>query len=158
MEMTTITLRNRATRAAGLAVVLALILAALAASAPAATAGAPSVSGVWARTSTEMTGAAYLTIKGTGTADKLVAASAPTSVSKTTELHKTVMDSGGMMSMKLVKSIAIPATGTVALKPGGYHVMLINLKKPLVAGARFPLTLTFAKSGKKTVTVTVRKS
>jgi periplasmic copper chaperone A len=156
--MITNTRRNRATRAAGLTVALALVLAALAASAPAATAGAPGISGVWARTSTGMMGAAYLTIKGAGTADRLVAASAPTSVAKTTELHKTVMDSGGMMSMKPVKSIAIPATGTVTLKPGGYHVMLINLKKPLTAGARFPLTLTFAKSGKKTVTVTVRKS
>jgi periplasmic copper chaperone A len=156
--MTTITRRSRTSRAAGLAAALALILALLAASAPAATAGAPGVSGVWARTSTGMMGAAYLTIKGTGTADRLVAASAPTAVSKTTELHRTVMESGGMMSMKPVKSIAIPATGTVTLEPGGYHVMLINLKKPLVAGARFPLTLTFAKAGKKTVTVTVRKS
>ena len=62
-----------------------------------------------------------------------------------------------MMSMKPVKSIAVPASGTVKLKPGGYHVMLIGLKKHLVAGATFPLTLTFATAGKKTVTVTVRK-
>ncbi len=106
----------------------------------------------------EMVGAVYLTIKSTGTADRLVAAAAPASIAKRTELHKTVMGSNDMMSMKPVKSIAIPTTGTVKLKPGGYHVMLVNLKKPLVAGAKFPLTLTFAHSGKKTVTVTVRKS
>ena len=107
-----------------------LSVAALASFATAATAGAPKVSGVWARTSTEMMGASYLTIQGTGTADKLVAAAAPKSLVKTTELHRTVMDSGGMMSMKPVKSIAVPASGTVKLKPGGYHVMLIGLKKP----------------------------
>ena len=73
------------------------------------------------------------------------------------QLHRTVMDSGGMMSMKPYKSIPVPASGTVKLKPGGYHVMLIGLKKHLVAGATFPLTLTFATAGKKTVTVTVRK-
>ena len=154
--MTTSKKRTIAT-AVGVAAALSLAIAVLASFATAATAGAPKVSGVWARTSTEMMGAAYLTIKGTGTADKLVAAAAPKSLVKTTELHKTVMGSGGMMSMKPVKSIAIPAAGTVKLKPGGYHVMLIDLKKPLVAGATFPLVLTFANAGKKTVTVTVRK-
>jgi copper(I)-binding protein len=147
--------KNRATAAASLAI--ALTIAAFASSATAATAGTPKVSAVWARTSTEMMGAAYMTINGTGIADKLVAAAAPKTLVKTTELHKTVMDSGGMMSMKPVKSIAIPASGAVKLKPGGYHVMLVGLKKPLIAGATFPLTLTFADSGKKTVIVTVRK-
>jgi copper(I)-binding protein len=148
------TSKNRIAAAVGVAAVLTLSVAALAS---AAAAGAPKVSGVWARTSTEMMGASYLTIQGTGTADKLVSAAAPKSLVKTTELHRTVMDSGGMMSMKPVKSIAVPASGTVKLKPGGYHVMLIGLKKPLKAGATFPLTLTFATAGKRTVTVTVRK-
>ena len=151
------TSKNRSAAAVGVAALLILSVAALASFATAATTGAPKVSGVWARTSTEMMGAAYLTIQGTGTADKLIAAAAPKSLVKTTELHKTVMDSGGMMSMKPVKSIAVPASGTVKLKPGGYHVMLIGLKKPLKAGATFPLTLTFATAGKRTVTVTVRK-
>ena len=147
---------NRKTRTPGVAVALTLILAAIASSAAAATAGAPKVSGAWARTSSAMNGATYLTITGTGRADKLVAVAVPMSVAKMAELHKSVMDSGGMMSMKPVKSIAVPATGTVKLKPGGYHIMLMNLKKPLVKGKTFPLTLTFAKAGKKTVTVTVR--
>jgi copper(I)-binding protein len=147
---------NRRTRTAGLAVALAVILTAMASSAAAAIAGAPRVSGAWARTSSAMNGAAYLTITGTGSADKLVAVAVPISVAKMAELHRSVMDSGGMMSMKPVKSIAVPATGTVKLKPGGYHIMLMNLKKALVTGKTFPLTLTFAKAGRKTITVTVR--
>lgn len=141
-------------------VLLALIgaVALLATSVSAAPAGAPKVSGVWARTAMAMNGAAYLTIKGTGTSDRLVAAAAPLSVAKTTELHRSIMDSGGMMTMKPVKSIPVPANGTVLLKPGGYHVMLIGLKKPLVSGSTFRLVLTFASSGKKTVVATVRTS
>ena len=149
--------KSSTTRTAILLAVLAIAVAAVGTGVQAATSGSPKVSGVWARATTEKMGAAYLTIKGTGSADKLVAAAAPTSLVKTTELHKTLMDSGGMMSMKPVKSITVPATGAVSLKPGGYHVMLSNLKKPLVAGTTFPLALTFAKAGKKTVTVTVRK-
>ena len=148
--------RNRI--ATAIAIGFTLILTpVLASAAPGSSEGAPKVSGVWARTSTGMMGAAYLTITGDGTRDKLVAAAAPKSLVKTTELHKTSMNDGGMMSMKPVKAIAIPASGTVKLKPGGYHVMLIGLKKHLVAGATFPLTLTFATAGKRTVTVTVRK-
>ena len=100
------TSKNRVAAAVGALALLFLSVAALASFATAATAGAPKVSGVWARTSTEMMGAAYLTIQGTGTADKLIAAAAPKSLVKTTELHKTVMGSGGMMSMKPVRSIA----------------------------------------------------
>lgn len=150
--------RNRTRRAAGLAAAFALALSALVSTAAATTAAAPKVSGVWARTSTAMNGAAYLTIKGTGTADKLVAAAVPKTVAKMTQLHKSTMDDAGMMTMKPVKSIAIPARGTVMLKPGGYHVMLMSLRKPLVAGKKFKLTLTFAKAGRRTVTVTVRTS
>jgi copper(I)-binding protein len=97
-------------------------------------------------------------MSGTGKADKLIAASAPKSVTKKAQLHRTMMGSGDLMSMAPVKAIAVPAWGTVKLKPGGYHIMLIGLRKPLEAGASFPLTLTFARSGKQTVTVKVRKS
>ena len=141
-----------------LTVVAAAVTATLvvAATAVAATAAAPKVSSVWARPSTTANGAVYLTITGAGTADKLIAVAVPMSVAEMTHLHKTAMDGGGMMTMTPVKSIAVPASGTVKLKPGGYHVMLMGLKKPLKVGTSFPVTLTFAKAGKVKVAAQVR--
>jgi copper(I)-binding protein len=139
--------------------VLMLVTAALALAplAGAASAGGPTVTGAWARTTTAKMGAAYLTVKGYGTPDRLVAAAVPMSIAMEAQLHRSAMGSDGMMSMKQVTSIPVPATGTVGLKPGGYHVMLMGLKRPLVAGKQFKLTLTFARAGRQAVTVTVRR-
>jgi copper(I)-binding protein len=65
---------------------------------------------------------------------------------------------GGMMAMRPVDKIAIPAGKTVSLAPGGYHVMLLQLKNPLTTGQKFTLTLTFEKAGKVDVPVEVRAS
>ncbi len=63
----------------------------------------------------------------------------------------------GVMQMRqLANGLPIPAGGSVALKPGGYHVMLIGLKKPLKAGDTFPLMLTFEKAGNISITVSVQ--
>ena len=62
------------------------------------------------------------------------------------ELHEMRMD-GNVMKMRAVPGIDIPAGTKVELKPGGYHVMLIELKDPLAEGREFPLTLEFEKSG-----------
>jgi copper(I)-binding protein len=149
----------------------------------------PTVSGAWARTSPAMAtaGAAYMEIKGGSTDDALLAASAPTDIAATTEVHETTMagsgstmnhgnmsgsagmatttmamgsgsTGSGMMEMRKVEKIAIPAGKTVSLAPGGYHVMLLGLPKPLVAGQKFTLTLTFEKAGKVDVPVEVRAS
>jgi copper(I)-binding protein len=64
----------------------------------------------------------------------------------------------GMMEMRAVDKIAIPAGKTVSLAPGGYHVMLLQLKSPLTTGQKFTLTLTFEKAGKVDVPVEVRAS
>lgn len=77
----------------------------------------------------------------------LVAVSSP--VAKIVELHTMSMD-GGVMKMRQVDSIALPAGGTVDLKPGGLHVMLMDVSA-LKDGETVPLKLTFAdKSGKRT--------
>jgi copper(I)-binding protein len=60
------------------------------------------------------------------------------------------------MTMQQVDSVEIPAGGLVAFKPGGFHIMLMELAKPLVKGETFDLTLHFEKAGDKTVTVTVK--
>jgi copper(I)-binding protein len=135
------------------------VAVALAATSAAATADAPMISGAWARATGkgQETSAAYFVIKGMGTADRLVAAAAPASVAMTTQLHKTVMGADGKMRMKHVMSISVPANGVVILEPGGFHVMLLKLRKQLVAGSSIRLTLTFAKAGKQTVRATVRK-
>jgi copper(I)-binding protein len=68
----------------------------------------------------------------------------------------TTMSMGsGEMVMQEVESIAIPAGETVELKPGGYHIMLIDLVAPLELGQEFDIVLTFANAGEVTVTVVV---
>lgn len=69
-------------------------------------------------------------------------------VAGATEIHATRME-GGIMKMRPVKKISLPAGKAVALAPGGHHVMLLDLKRPLAAGEKVPLTLRFEdKSGK----------
>lgn len=99
-------------------------------------------------------GAAYMTIENKGkAADKLIGASSP--VAKTVEVHTMSMD-GNVMKMREVQNLEFkPATKTV-MKPGdGYHIMLIGLNKPLKAGDKFPLTLTFEKAGTLEISVEV---
>ena len=71
---------------------------------------------------------------------KLVAAQSP--VAGVVEVHEMAMDNG-VMKMRAVPSLALPAGKAVELKPGGYHVMLMDLKAPLQKDTTIPLTLTF---------------
>lgn len=70
------------------------------------------------------------------------------------ELHETSMQ-GDMMQMQQVKQIEIPANSSAELKPGGYHIMLMGLKKELTAGTTETLTLTFSDNTQKTVQASV---
>lgn len=100
-----------------------------------------------------MAAGAFLTIKNTGTqADRLIRATSP--VAGVVELHEMAMD-GNVMRMRPIAGIEVPAGAQVALKPGGYHVMLMELKGPLVEGKQVPLTLVFEKSGTIEVQVKV---
>lgn len=102
-------------------------------------------------------GAAYLAIENKGkNADKLIAVSSP--VAKSAEIHSMSMD-GNVMKMREVDGIEIKPSARVAMEPGhhGYHIMLVGLKQPLKAGDKFPLTLTFEKSGKVDVSVSVEE-
>ncbi len=77
-------------------------------------------------------------------ADQLVSASSP--AAGEVQLHEMAID-GNVMKMRQVKDIAVPAGGTVELKPGGYHLMFLNLKGPFTAGQTVPVKLKFAKAG-----------
>jgi hypothetical protein len=70
------------------------------------------------------------------------------------EIHAMSMD-GDVMRMRQIDGIDLPAGGMVELKPGGFHLMFMELKAPLQAGTRFPLTLRFEKAGELAVTVAV---
>jgi periplasmic copper chaperone A len=90
-------------------------------------------------------GGAYFEIENRGTqADRLVRVS--TTAAGSAEIHSMSMD-GNMMRMRAVAALDIPPHATTALKPNGYHVMLLDLKRPLVIGDTVPLTLTFEKAG-----------
>ncbi|MHA1568224.1 MAG: copper chaperone PCu(A)C, partial [Alphaproteobacteria bacterium] len=72
-----------------------------------------------------------------------------------TTLHTQIM-SGDVMKMRKVESIAVPPGKSVVLAPGGLHIMLTGLTRPLKAGERFPLSLTFEAAGRIAVEVVVR--
>jgi copper(I)-binding protein len=100
------------------------------------------------------TGAVYATLGNAGAeADSLVSAS--TDVAQTVELHE-VKKEGGVMKMRPVQAIPVPAKGKTELKPGGYHVMLIGLKHDLKPGDTIPVTLKFERGGEVRVEATVK--
>jgi hypothetical protein len=130
--------------------ILGLAAIAIASAAPAAAhdfkAGSLTLQHPWTRATAGKVGAGYTIIVNSGkTADQLVSASSP-AVDKV-EIHTMTMDGGVMKMRPLPDGIAIPAGGTARLAPGGYHLMLLGLKAPLVAGKLVPLTLNFAKAG-----------
>jgi len=81
--------------------------------------------------------------------------SAGTEVAQTVELHKMELVDG-MMKMHRVEAIDIPAGGTAELKPGGYHLMMIGLKKALKAGDKVTIKLEFSNDLRKTITIPVK--
>ena len=111
----------------------------------------------WARATTAAAtaGGAFITVANTGAAaDKLV--SAATEIAERAELHVTV-ETDGLMKMREVDGgILLPAGQVVAFRPGGYHVMLMGLKRPLVAGESFPLALTFERAGPVRIEIEVK--
>ena len=98
-------------------------------------------------------GAAYLRIENGGNeAVRIVSASSP--IADRAELH-THETEGGVMKMRHLHSVEVPAQGGVSFEPGGLHVMLFGLKEPLVAGESFPLTLGFQEAGEIEVKIEI---
>jgi copper(I)-binding protein len=88
------------------------------------------------------------------TDSRLVEAKSP--VAGMVQVHEMSMDGGVMKMRELDKGLALPAGKTVDLKPGGYHVMLMELKQQMKEGDSMPLTLVFESADKKRTSIEVK--
>ena len=86
----------------------------------------------------------FMKIENKGAADQLISASSP--AAGEVQLHEMAME-GNVMKMRQLKDIPVPAGGAVELKPGGLHLMFMNIKTPMAAGQTVPVKLKFAKAG-----------
>jgi hypothetical protein len=99
------------------------------------------------------TGGVFFTVENRGEiGDTLIRASSP--VAGMVELHQMSIEAG-MMKMRAIPAVEVKPGGKLELKPGGYHLMLFDLRQPLKNGDEFPLTLTFARAGTLEVSVVV---
>lgn len=100
-------------------------------------------------------GGGFLTIENKGSAaDKLIGASADGAGK--VEVHEMATTDGIMKMRPVEGGLAIEPGKTVKLAPGGYHLMMMDLKSPLKQGDKLPLTLQFEKAGKVAVTLDVQ--
>ena len=133
-----------------------LMLAALAATAIAVPAvahdykvGALEISHPWTRATppSAKAGGGFLVIENKGTTpDRLV--SAQSNAAQKVEIHEMKMDGNVMRMRELAGGLEIPPGGTVTLKPGGLHIMFMELKAPFAKDAKVPVTLVFKNAGK----------
>jgi copper(I)-binding protein len=134
---------------------LMLCIAALPAWASSFRVGDIIVSDPWSRPSppSSSVGSVYLTLRNVGrNPDRLIGVRTPRAASA--GIHETVRRNG-MVEMNTLSEVALPPGSSVEVKPGGLHIMLIGLTRPLTAGAEFPLTLVFAGAGPLVVTVRI---
>jgi periplasmic copper chaperone A len=125
--------------------------------APAAATANPviEVERAWARATPASTrmGVVYLTVTNPGaSADRLTEASTP--IAGRAHMYLTAVE-GNVIQMRDVDAVDVKPGDRVSFKPGGLHIMLMNLKRPLQKGERFPLTLVFEKAGRIDVEVLV---
>jgi copper(I)-binding protein len=100
-------------------------------------------------------GAAYMELSNRGPDDHALVA-VMSSLSKVAELH-THLEEGGMMKMRRLESIALPAGQTVRLQPGGLHVMLIGLQRRVQPGQTVDLTLIYEDGTRTALEAPVRR-
>jgi hypothetical protein len=110
----------------------------------------------WARATPVKVGGAYMTLRNNGAVpDTLVKVTSP--VAERVEIHETKIE-GGMAMMRPVAAIALKRRSSVQLKPGGMHVMLMGLRRPLKEGERIKLALTFERAGTIEIEARVEKA
>ena len=89
------------------------------------------------------TGAFMTLANHSDTDERLIAASVPADVAGTVEIHETTLDENDVMRMRPVEGVIVPADGNTVLKPGAFHIMLLDVQKDLNPGDTVPITLTF---------------
>jgi copper(I)-binding protein len=99
-------------------------------------------------------GVGFMQLRNAGAADRVVGASSP--VAGRVEMHVTVRE-GDVMKMREAKTFEVPAGGTFELKPGGAHLMLMDLKRPLKNGEKVPVTLKLEKGGELKLELSVEE-
>lgn len=134
----------------------ALLLAALLLSA-CGTTGEFKVMDAWARPAASGdNGAVYFIVSNaTDTDERLLSVS--TDVASAAEVHMSMMDSNGVMSMQMQEAVPIPAQQEIIFKPGGLHVMLIGLSQDLKIGDTISLTLNFETAGSISIQASVEE-
>lgn len=121
------------------------------------TLGRISIAAPWSRAtpgSAKVAGG-FFTLTNQGEPDTLLSATAP-DIAGRVEIHETTLSDGIMRMREKESGIPLPSNGTTEFKPGGLHMMFMDLKQPLKAGERFKADLVFAKAGKVTVEFNVR--
>jgi len=103
----------------------------------------------------QMNSATFLTLKN-GSDKEIALIKAVSDVAKNVELHEHVHDNG-MMKMRQVPKISVPANGETVLKPGGYHIMLIGLTRKIKSGDIIDLSLEFDDGSKQAIKAEVKK-
>ena len=138
-------------------VIFVLLLATLLVSACGAASGELTIQDAWARpANTGENGAAYFIIEnGTASDDSLMSVSSD--IATAAEVHMSMGDANGVMSMQMQEAVTIPAGEPVEFKPGGLHVMLVNLTRDLKPGETITLTLNFKETGNVVVEVPVKE-
>ncbi|TVP76160.1 copper chaperone PCu(A)C [Thioalkalivibrio sp.] len=101
--------------------------------------------------------AAYMTLGNRGD-DDLTVVAAESPIAGTVELHEHLQDAAGVMRMRQVASLALPAGGSLAMEPGGFHLMLIGLHQPLAEGETVPVILHLADGRTLEVAAEVRRA
>jgi periplasmic copper chaperone A len=122
-------------------------------------AGALKIEQPWSRATPPAgrVGAGYLNVVNRGAApDRLVSASSP--AAGRVEIHEMRMDGNVMRMRELPSGLPVAAGETVALKPGGFHLMLMELRAPLKQGSKVPMTLVFERAGKVEIELSVESA
>jgi hypothetical protein len=137
---------------------IAILALTLLAAAPPVLAGGEDVviEDAWSRASigTSRPGVAYMTLRNTG-AEPVAVTGLSTDLAMMPMIHATTTDAQGVTRMSHMQEVVVDAGETVALAPGGLHVMLMDLQRPMVEGENYTLSVIFADGTEATVEVPI---
>jgi copper(I)-binding protein len=118
-------------------------------------AGDITVTDAWTRSTKGPMGAGFLTLTNTGAAEDTLT-KVEAAWAERAEIHDHIRDENGVMKMREIEALAIPAGQAVELRPMGKHLMFFGVKEALAQGEMRPVTLTFAKAGAVTLDLPVQ--